>query len=124
MTTSGGASAGRLDDRRGSPTNASPPWRRGAVTVTWCFAAVGELLAEDTTERWVGRLAALGLVVAGVETVEQALASAHVAHRGMVVTIDTPAGPLRAVGNPIKVRRRTLALRSAAAARRAQPSAR
>jgi CoA:oxalate CoA-transferase len=67
------------------------------------LAALGELLAADTTARWVGRLAPLGLVVAGVETLEQALASEHVAHRRMVVTIDTPAGRLRVVGNPIKI---------------------
>jgi crotonobetainyl-CoA:carnitine CoA-transferase CaiB-like acyl-CoA transferase len=66
-------------------------------------AAVAGLLAGDTTERWVARLAPLGIVVGGVATLEQALASPQTAHRGMVVTIDTPAGPLRAVGNPIKI---------------------
>ena len=29
--------------------------------------------------------------------------SEQVAHREMVVTIETPAGPLRAIGNPIKI---------------------
>ena len=51
----------------------------------------------------MGRLAPLGIVVAGVEALEQALASEQVAHREMVVTISTAAGPLRAVGNPIKI---------------------
>ncbi len=67
------------------------------------IAGVAGLLVGDTTERWVGRLAPLGIVVAGVETLEQALASEQVAHREMVVTLDTPAGLLRAVGNPVKI---------------------
>lgn len=72
-------------------------------------AAVAGLLAGDTTEAWVARLAPLGIVVGGVATLEQALASPQAAHRGMVVTIDTPAGPLRAVGNPIKIAGQTTA---------------
>ncbi len=67
------------------------------------IAGVAGLLVGDTTDRWVGRLAPLGIVVAGVETLEQALASEQVAHREMVVTLDTPAGLLRAVGNPVKI---------------------
>lgn len=64
--------------------------------------AVQQALLEDTTDRWVGRLAPLGVVIAGVEALEQALASEHVRHRGMVVEIPTPDGVIRAVGNPIK----------------------
>jgi CoA:oxalate CoA-transferase len=67
------------------------------------IAAVGELLSGDTTERWVKRLAPLGIVVAGVETLEQALGGEQVRHRQMVVTIETPDGPLRVVGNPVKI---------------------
>lgn len=67
------------------------------------IAAVAALLAGATTERWVARLAPLGIVVAGVAPLEQALASAQVIHRAMMVSIDTPAGPLRVVGNPIKI---------------------
>ncbi len=67
------------------------------------IAAVAALLAGATTERWVARLAPLGIVVAGVAPLEQALASEQVIHRAMMVAIDTPAGPLRVVGNPIKI---------------------
>jgi crotonobetainyl-CoA:carnitine CoA-transferase CaiB-like acyl-CoA transferase len=74
--------------------------RQHRETVT---AAVAALLAGATTERWMARLAPLGVVVAGVAPLEQALASEQVSHRGMIVTIDTPAGPLRVVGNPIKI---------------------
>jgi len=66
-------------------------------------AAVAALLADAATERWVERLAPLGIVVAGVATLERALAGKQAIHRGMIVAIDTPAGPLRVVGNPIKI---------------------
>ncbi|MBX6369698.1 MAG: CoA transferase [Rhodospirillales bacterium] len=66
------------------------------------IAAIGALLAERETEHWVGRLAPLGVVVAGVETLEDALASDVARAREMVVSIPTDAGTIRAVGNPIK----------------------
>jgi CoA:oxalate CoA-transferase len=66
-------------------------------------AAVQEALLTETTDHWVGRLAPLGIVVAGVETLEEALASAQAKHRGMVVEMPTPHGVIRAVGNPIKM---------------------
>lgn len=64
--------------------------------------AVQEALLEETTDGWVGRLAPLGVVIAGVETLEQALDSDHVRHRQMIVEIPTPDGIIRTVGNPIK----------------------
>ena len=66
------------------------------------LAAIEEVLSTDDTQAWVRRLAPLGVVVAAVESLEQALASEQVAARDMVVEMDTPTGPLRAVGNPIK----------------------
>jgi crotonobetainyl-CoA:carnitine CoA-transferase CaiB-like acyl-CoA transferase len=95
-----------------------PEWRVDARFATMAarrqhreavVAAVAGLLAGDTTERWVARLAPLGVVIAGVATLEQALGSTQVTARDMVVTIDTPAGPLRAVGNPIKIAGETTA---------------
>jgi crotonobetainyl-CoA:carnitine CoA-transferase CaiB-like acyl-CoA transferase len=65
-------------------------------------AAVSDIIQGDTTVRWVARLAPLGVVASGVETLEQALASAQAQARGMLAEIATPAGPIRAVGNPIK----------------------
>ena len=66
------------------------------------LAEVAELLAGATTEHWVARLEPLGLVVAPVESLEDALRSAHTQARGMVAEIPTEAGTLRVVGNPIK----------------------
>jgi crotonobetainyl-CoA:carnitine CoA-transferase CaiB-like acyl-CoA transferase len=66
------------------------------------LAEVGALLASDTTLHWIERLTPLGLVVAPVETLPDALQSEHTQARGMVAEIPTEAGPLRLVANPIK----------------------
>jgi len=66
------------------------------------LAEVAELLATATTEQWIARLAPLGLVVAPVESLQDALQSEHTLFRGMVAEIPTEAGTLRVVGNPIK----------------------
>jgi CoA:oxalate CoA-transferase len=67
------------------------------------LTAIAQVLARETTEHWAARLAPLGVVVAGVETMEQALASEHTRARGMVGEIRMPAGILLVVGNPIKL---------------------
>jgi len=67
------------------------------------LAAVSDVLATDTSAAWVARLAPLGIVVSGIETLEQALASEQTRARAMVAQVETPAGPLRMVGNPIKL---------------------
>ncbi|HJV84972.1 MAG TPA: CoA transferase [Noviherbaspirillum sp.] len=64
---------------------------------------VGEVLATDTTDGWVARLAPLGIVAAAVESLEDALASEHSRARRMTAEIATPEGTIRAVGNPIKI---------------------
>lgn len=66
-------------------------------------AAIDELMLTRTTDAWVADLAPLGIVVAGVETLDQALGSDLCRARGMVISIPTPDGPLRAIGNPIKI---------------------
>ena len=65
--------------------------------------AVAGVLVQGPTRAWVDRLAPLGLVVAGVQTLPDALTSDLVAERGMVVTLPTREGRLRAVGNPIRI---------------------
>lgn len=71
---------------------------RGAV-----IAAVEEVLRGDDTAAWLARLAPLGVVVAGVQELPEALESDLAASRGMVVAVPTPDGTLRLIGNPIKV---------------------
>ena len=65
--------------------------------------AVSQVLATQTTAVWSERLTPLGVVAAGVETLEEALSSPNTRARDMVVAIDTIDGPIRAVGNPIKI---------------------
>ncbi|UEM21989.1 CoA transferase [Skermanella mucosa] len=64
--------------------------------------AVGSLLRTRGTAEWVGRLAPLGIVVAGVERLEDALAGDLARSHDMVVSIPTGDGDLAVVGNPIR----------------------
>ena len=67
------------------------------------LAELAPLFRGDTTASWTARLAPLGVVVAPVETIEQALASDLARERDMVVAIECPDASLRAVGNPIRI---------------------
>jgi crotonobetainyl-CoA:carnitine CoA-transferase CaiB-like acyl-CoA transferase len=67
------------------------------------LAALEPLFRSDTTASWSARLAPLGVVVAPIESLEQALASDLVREREMVVAIGCAAGTIRAVGNPIRI---------------------
>jgi crotonobetainyl-CoA:carnitine CoA-transferase CaiB-like acyl-CoA transferase len=67
------------------------------------LAELQPLLREDTSEAWVARLRPLGIPVAAVSSLPTALAGDLTREREMVVDVPTPAGPIRSVGNPIKV---------------------
>lgn len=69
---------------------------------TVALQLVAGVVASNTTEHWVSRLAPLGIVAAGVESLEQALASEHTRSRAMVAGIPTDEATIRVVGNPIK----------------------
>lgn len=64
--------------------------------------AVADVLVERSTQEWLDRLAPLGVVVAAVESLEDALQSAHTKARHMIAEIPSADGPIRVVGNPIK----------------------
>lgn len=66
-------------------------------------AALEPLFRSDTTASWSTRLAPLGVVVAPIESLEQALASDLVREREMVVAIACAQGTIRAVGNPLRI---------------------
>ncbi len=85
-----------IDDERFSTMSGR---RRNRAFV---LQSIGEMLIGETTDRWVARLAPLGVVAAGVETLEAALASEQTAVRHMVADIALEDGTLRVVGNPIK----------------------
>lgn len=86
-----------LDDDRFNTMHARSDNRELVV------AAVGAELRRHSTKAVVKRLQPLGIVVAGVSTMAEALASDATTARGMIIDIGTPAGPLRLIGNPIKV---------------------
>ncbi len=67
------------------------------------IADVQAVLAERNTDEWVSRLSPLGVVVAGVQSLEDALESELTRSRQMIVSVPTAHGELRLVGNPIKL---------------------
>lgn len=67
------------------------------------IAATSELMKTRDTAAWVDLLGAEGIVISGVETLDAALDGDLAASRDMVAIIPTPDGPLRVVGNPIKL---------------------
>jgi len=67
------------------------------------LAALEPVLKSDTTASWSARLAPLGVVVAPIESLEQALASDLVREREMLAAIDCAGATLHAVGNPIRI---------------------
>jgi len=66
-------------------------------------AEVAELMKTRTTAEWIEALSARDIVVSGVETLEQALEGDIVSTRDMIAVIPTPDGPLRMIGNPIRM---------------------
>jgi len=59
------------------------------------LAALGARLRERPATEWAERLRPLGLAVGAVVDLADALDGELVRSRGMVVTVETPAGPLR-----------------------------
>lgn len=66
------------------------------------LAAIGEVLMGAPAAEWVRRLAPLGLVVAEVGSLEQALASELTRARGLVVELGDGAHGLRAIASPVR----------------------
>ncbi|MEE8352598.1 MAG: CoA transferase [Rhodospirillales bacterium] len=64
--------------------------------------AIGDLLKTADTADWVARLDPLGIVVAGVETLPQALEGVIVRERGMVQEIPIADATLRVIASPFK----------------------
>ncbi|EIF34492.1 putative acyl-CoA transferase/carnitine dehydratase [Burkholderia sp. Ch1-1] len=65
--------------------------------------ALSAMFASETTQHWLDLLASSGVVVSRLASIEEALASAQVQAREMVVEIQSEAGPLKVVGNPIRI---------------------
>jgi crotonobetainyl-CoA:carnitine CoA-transferase CaiB-like acyl-CoA transferase len=65
---------------------------------------VAALLRTNNTDWWVNRLAPQGIVISAVHTLPEALDGDIAREREMVISMDTPDGPIRAVGSPFKFR--------------------
>jgi crotonobetainyl-CoA:carnitine CoA-transferase CaiB-like acyl-CoA transferase len=64
---------------------------------------IGDALAQDTAERWVAKLKAVGVPCGRINTVAQALEDPHTAARRMVETVAHPTiGELKMLGIPFK----------------------
>jgi crotonobetainyl-CoA:carnitine CoA-transferase CaiB-like acyl-CoA transferase len=66
------------------------------------LAALGEQLKQATALEWEQRLRPLGIPAGAVRELGDALDGELVRSRGMVVSLETEAGPLRVVGNAIR----------------------
>jgi CoA:oxalate CoA-transferase len=66
-------------------------------------ADVAKVLAQATTDEWLARLLPLGLVAAGITTLDYALETEQTKARKMVIELPSSGGVLRLVGNPIKI---------------------
>ncbi len=64
--------------------------------------AISDVLATATAHEWTRRLAPLGVVVAEVQGLDDALADPATIDRGLVVQLGDGTLPLRAIGNPIR----------------------
>ncbi len=67
------------------------------------LAALEPVIESDSAASWVARLAPLGVVVAPIQALEDALASELVRERGMVASVPTEGGTVRSVGNPVRI---------------------
>ena len=79
-------------------TMTSPSKKRSEV-----INLTSELLKTRTTSDWVENLGSEGIVISGVETLDRAVDGKIAESREMIVVISTPDGPMRVVGNPIKL---------------------
>ena len=68
------------------------------------LAGIGAVLATGTAREWTARLAPLGVVVAEVQGLDDALADEATSSRRLVKQLGNGNGsvPLRAIGNPIR----------------------
>jgi crotonobetainyl-CoA:carnitine CoA-transferase CaiB-like acyl-CoA transferase len=67
------------------------------------LAALSALFERETTQHWLDCLASSGVVVSRLASIAEALASVQSEAREMVVEIESEAGPLKVVGNPVRI---------------------
>jgi crotonobetainyl-CoA:carnitine CoA-transferase CaiB-like acyl-CoA transferase len=67
------------------------------------FAFFRDAFRQKTLAEWTAELGPLDVCFAPVATLEEAFADPQLRHRGMVVEMDTPAGPTRFFGPPMRL---------------------
>lgn len=67
------------------------------------LAQLSTIIMSETTDVWVRRLKPLGLPIAPVRGLAEALDDPTLAERNGVVTLETDDGPIRAVASPIRI---------------------
>ena len=66
-----------------------------------------------TQAEWMAELGDKDICFGPVSSIDDVFADAHIRHRGMALQTETPAGPMRTVGPPIKLSDTPAALRTA-----------
>ena len=69
----------------------------------YVVAKISEVLRQQSSAHWLERLLPKGIVAADAGSMADSLHAEQTEAREMVVTVNTPHGPLRLVGNPIKL---------------------
>jgi len=92
------------------------PWqwdesRRGEM-----FAFFRARFREKTLAEWTRELEPLEICYAPVDTFDEVLVNPQLVHRGMIVEIATPLGPMKTFGPPIKLSDTPASIRSGAPA--------
>jgi crotonobetainyl-CoA:carnitine CoA-transferase CaiB-like acyl-CoA transferase len=67
------------------------------------FAFFRAAFLRKTLAEWTAELGGLDICYAPVATLDEVFDDPQLRHRGMVVEMDTPAGPTRFFGPPIKL---------------------
>jgi succinate--hydroxymethylglutarate CoA-transferase len=76
-----------------------------------------EALVRRTTDEWLQLMTPEDIYAAPANGLGAALADPQITHNGMVVTVDSPIGPLRMVAPPFRFSRTPVGIRSAAPVR-------
>jgi crotonobetainyl-CoA:carnitine CoA-transferase CaiB-like acyl-CoA transferase len=85
----------------GRPDLVAQQWAEGPEREAM-FADFRAIFRAKTLAEWTADLAEVDVCFAPVATLDEAFADPQLRHRGMVVEMDTPAGPTRFFGPPIK----------------------
>ncbi len=79
-----------------------------------CDRLLEEALAARTTAEWLELMEARDIYAGPVHTLAQAFADPQVQHNGIIATVDSPTGPIRMIGPPMRLSRTPAGIRASA----------